>query len=195
MAPTITAISTAITSRDQSIPLICATTEGRMRLARFTTLLTVTFGVFHDADKTRNVTVNVFACRRAIRAIPTIPRRTPTMDRLLPPPSRLSSRPSRRRRPRRKRRSALVAQGIERRFPKPCVAGSNPAGGTARTALVRWRHSGMTWVPFSPGWGGSHSPSSPMSLAMRTMRRQGAIAGQVLACCVECPGREQRRTP
>ena len=25
---------------------------------------------------------------------------------------------------------ALVAQGIERRFPKPCVAGSNPAGGT-----------------------------------------------------------------
>src|SRR5690606_18609964 len=27
-------------------------------------------------------------------------------------------------------RPALVAQGIERRFPKPCVAGSNPAGGT-----------------------------------------------------------------
>ena len=25
---------------------------------------------------------------------------------------------------------APVAQGIERRFPKPCVAGSNPAGGT-----------------------------------------------------------------
>ncbi len=25
---------------------------------------------------------------------------------------------------------ALVAQGIEQRFPKPCVAGSNPAGGT-----------------------------------------------------------------
>ena len=25
---------------------------------------------------------------------------------------------------------ALVAQGIEHRFPKPCVAGSNPAGGT-----------------------------------------------------------------
>ena len=28
------------------------------------------------------------------------------------------------------RSSALVAQGIEHRFPKPCVAGSNPAGGT-----------------------------------------------------------------
>jgi hypothetical protein len=28
---------------------------------------------------------------------------------------------------------ALVAQGIEHRFPKPCVAGSNPAGGTTRT--------------------------------------------------------------
>ena len=27
-------------------------------------------------------------------------------------------------------RAAPVAQGIERRFPKPCVAGSNPAGGT-----------------------------------------------------------------
>jgi hypothetical protein len=26
--------------------------------------------------------------------------------------------------------AALVAQGIEQRFPKPCVAGSNPAGGT-----------------------------------------------------------------
>ena len=29
---------------------------------------------------------------------------------------------------------ALVAQGIERRFPKPCVAGSNPAGGTDQRA-------------------------------------------------------------
>src|SRR5690606_26491688 len=27
---------------------------------------------------------------------------------------------------------ALVAQGIEHRCPKPCVAGSNPAGGAAR---------------------------------------------------------------
>ena len=27
---------------------------------------------------------------------------------------------------------ALVAQGIEHRFPKPCVAGSNPAGGTLK---------------------------------------------------------------
>ena len=30
---------------------------------------------------------------------------------------------------------ALVAQGIEHRFPKPCVAGSNPAGGTVRDLL------------------------------------------------------------
>ena len=29
-------------------------------------------------------------------------------------------------------RSALIAQGIEHRFPKPRVAGSNPAGGTVR---------------------------------------------------------------
>ena len=31
---------------------------------------------------------------------------------------------------------ALVAQGIEHRFPKPCVAGSNPAGGTQVRAMV-----------------------------------------------------------
>src|SRR5256885_9531263 len=31
---------------------------------------------------------------------------------------------------------APVAQGIERRFPKPCVAGSNPAGGATKS-LVR----------------------------------------------------------
>ena len=37
----------------------------------------------------------------------------------LPPPARM-------------RPSALVAQGIEHRFPKPCVAGSNPAGGTSQ---------------------------------------------------------------
>ena len=30
---------------------------------------------------------------------------------------------------------ALVAQGIERRFPKPCVAGSNPAGGTRKVRV------------------------------------------------------------
>lgn len=29
---------------------------------------------------------------------------------------------------------ALVAQGIEQRFPKPCVAGSIPAGGTSKTS-------------------------------------------------------------
>jgi hypothetical protein len=29
---------------------------------------------------------------------------------------------------------ALVAQGIEQRFPKPCAAGSNPAGGTVHTS-------------------------------------------------------------
>ena len=34
------------------------------------------------------------------------------------------------------RRSALVAQGIEHRFPKPCVAGSNPAEGTAFAQVI-----------------------------------------------------------
>jgi hypothetical protein len=32
---------------------------------------------------------------------------------------------------------APVAQGIERRFPKPCVAGSNPAGGTQEMRSLR----------------------------------------------------------
>ncbi len=36
------------------------------------------------------------------------------------------------------RRSALVAQGIERRTPKPGVAGSNPAGGTLRDLRSRF---------------------------------------------------------
>jgi hypothetical protein len=40
---------------------------------------------------------------------------------------------------------ALVAQGIERRFPKPCVAGSNPAGGTDKTPGQR---------PISDSWQG-----------------------------------------
>src|SRR3954466_8992041 len=60
----------------------------------------------------------------------------PTMDRLLPPPRWLSTWLSDHVHPRRKRRSALVAQGIEHRFPKPCVAGSNPAGGTGGWALA-----------------------------------------------------------
>jgi hypothetical protein len=34
---------------------------------------------------------------------------------------------------------ALVAQGIEHRFPKPGVAGSNPAGGTEREARATGR--------------------------------------------------------
>jgi hypothetical protein len=44
----------------------------------------------------------------------------------------------------RPRPSALVAQWIEQRFPKPCVAGSIPAGGTSRWCCrsffaVSWR--------------------------------------------------------
>jgi hypothetical protein len=39
---------------------------------------------------------------------------------------------------------ALVAQGIEQRFPKPCVAGSIPAGGTQVTALIT-DHATSSW--------------------------------------------------
>src|SRR5256885_16718013 len=37
---------------------------------------------------------------------------------------------------------APVAQGIERRFPKPCVAGSNPAGGAMCLLIVLTRTHG-----------------------------------------------------
>jgi TrwC relaxase len=40
------------------------------------------------------------------------------------------------------RRPALVAQGIEHRFPKPCVAGSNPAEGTNRVVRSRLMRDG-----------------------------------------------------
>src|SRR5205809_3152211 len=45
---------------------------------------------------------------------------------------------------------APVAQGIERRFPKPCVAGSNPAGGATKQ-LVRGPPAtvGPRLVPFA----------------------------------------------
>jgi hypothetical protein len=39
---------------------------------------------------------------------------------------------------------ALVAQGIEQRFPKPCVAGSIPAGGTQATVLIH-NFDRLTW--------------------------------------------------
>jgi hypothetical protein len=41
--------------------------------------------------------------------------------------------------------SALVAQGIERRFPKPCVARSNRAEGTSKTAGQQLRPLGPPW--------------------------------------------------
>ena len=55
---------------------------------------------------------------------------------------------------------APVAQGIERRFPKPCVAGSNPAGGavwcreTSETDVSRHRRPGLDQVlpGYACGW-------------------------------------------
>ena len=48
--------------------------------------------------------------------------------------------------------SAPVAQGIERRFPKPCVAGSNPAGGAnvfaGEGAWVKGRGFSDFWSSF-----------------------------------------------
>ena len=44
---------------------------------------------------------------------------------------------------------ASIAQGIEHRFPKPCVAGSNPARGTTKGVVsgAQERHSGLQIAP------------------------------------------------
>jgi hypothetical protein len=66
-------------------------------------------------------------------------------------------------------RFALVAQGIEHRFPKPCVACSNHAGGTAevparrpltRENLMRGRSCPVRLRPVLPG---QLRPSVPYS--------------------------------
>ena len=64
---------------------------------------------------------------RPVKTMRHCPRRQPCSTR----PSRPADQSQGSRlRTRQSNRSALVAQGIEHRFPKPCVAGSNPAGGT-----------------------------------------------------------------
>ena len=54
---------------------------------------------------------------------------------------------------------APVAQGIEQRFPKPRVAGSNPAGGTWVFLYVRWTSPLLVNPSYpvpglNPGWFG-----------------------------------------
>src|SRR5829696_2586552 len=56
-------------------------------------------------------------------------------------------------------RSAPVAQGIEQRFPKPCVAGSNPAGGAAKMLVTRRVRPGE---PASRRWTAAPTPRGPL---------------------------------
>ena len=80
---------------------------------------------------------------------------------------------------------ALVAQGIEHRFPKPCVAGSNPAEGATITAGQRpTRHpstaSGTTPRPRRPRDSRSR-PVRPRRCAprpRRVRRRTGGRSGR-----------------
>jgi hypothetical protein len=67
---------------------------------------------------------------------------------------------------------APVAQGIERRFPKPCVAGSNPAGGARNRS----------------------SEGMPSDLRLRVRDKLGARAIQSSVACGATRGslREQR---
>ena len=48
---------------------------------------------------------------------------------------------------------APVAQGIERRFPKPCVVGSNPAGGTTKHQVRAYFEGNSTTRSKPPGRG------------------------------------------
>lgn len=70
---------------------------------------------------------------------------------------------------------APVAQGIEHRFPKPCVAGSNPAGGTAKISETP---SGQR-IRFHVGrstcrW---YAPPERMSLPIRARPESGWVFG------------------
>ena len=73
------------------------------------------------------------------------------------------------------RPAALVAQGIEHRFPKPCVAGSNPAGGAI--ASQRLDEPGA-----ASGIARSHQSESPTGprrgLISLAARSPGCMPGQ-----------------
>ena len=78
--------------------------------------------------------------------------------------------------------SALVAQGIERRFPKPCVAGSNPAGRT----IVMSQDIGDTpdlqlWVRVLSFSGGSFGCSGGLVVAVLGSRVSSRRSSPVMA--------------
>ena len=73
---------------------------------------------------------------------------------------------------------ALVAQGIERRFPKPCVAGSNPAGGTQQKPQFR-RHFGAS---------GPSAPNNPGSPSVHAFSHQPAPLASSAAASRACSG-------
>ena len=65
------------------------------------------------------------------------------------------------------RRSALIAQGIEHRFPKPCVAGSNPAGGTIHRYQIAAAPAGTCTTVIWPTHPLQHLAPQPMSARAR----------------------------
>src|SRR6186997_1469742 len=72
------------------------------------------------------------------------------------------------------RRSALVAQGIERRFPKPCVAGSNPAEGAA-DLLSAVRPAIGAWTRRGPDRSRGPSCSSPGATSRSATQARAAL--------------------
>ncbi len=80
---------------------------------------------------------------------------------------------------------APVAQWIERRFPKPCVAGSIPAGGTADPTPKAAEPVGSRIVPAVPP-GPGRSSRSRVSCGCST--RLGGGSGSV-ASAIARPGR------
>ena len=84
---------------------------------------------------------------------------------------------------------ALVAQWIEQRFPKPCVAGSIPAGGTKITPLTRadvpssespdhtlpWPQPEIAETPLSPHGSSQQARRSPRDLSVTRSPRTGEV--------------------
>jgi len=75
---------------------------------------------------------------------------------------------------------ASIAQGIEHRFPKPCVAGSNPARGTSITAgqslyLAGCDSSRATSVQYLP----SESPGEEPTMSTTITEQRHSITAAI----------------
>jgi hypothetical protein len=77
--------------------------------------------------------------------------------------------------------AAHVAQGIERRFPKPCVAGSNPAVGASKTRGEKARRgtqNGAKTAAHPPAQARRHAPTAPTGRTATAAPRDPTRTGE-----------------